>query len=70
MAFGRPLAAKPDDFEAAFIEHGWEARDMLGMRTSRFKRSVEECGDDLKQRRRNYVLGRRLSSLKRAPKPV
>ena len=71
MAFGRPLSAKPDDFEATFIEHGWEARDMLGMDTPRFKRFLAESGEaDLKQRRKNYVLGRRLSSLKRAPKAV
>jgi hypothetical protein len=68
---GRPPSDKPDDFEDVFIEHGWEARDMLGMDTARFKRSLAESGEaDLKLRRRNYVLGRRLSSLKRVPKPV
>lgn len=61
---GRPQSSKPPEFEAVFIEHGWEAKDMLGMRTSRFKRTVEEGGEDLKRRRKNYVLGRRLTSLK------
>ena len=66
-AIGRPLCSAPQDFEEVFIAHGWEAKDMLGMDTSRFKRSLAELGgDELKRRRRNYVLGRRLSSLKPA----
>jgi hypothetical protein len=67
---GRPCRAPPEGFEEVFVEHGWEARDLLGMRTSRFKRAVDEAGPDLKSRRRNYVLGRRLTSLKAKPKRV
>jgi hypothetical protein len=71
MKRGRPPLARPNDFEAAFIEHGWEAKDLLGMDTPRFARAITESGgDELKRRRRNYILGRRLSSLKRTPKPV
>lgn len=61
---GRPPLPAPDDFAETFVTHGWEAKDILGMRTSRFKRVVAECGEDLKRRRKNYVLGRRLTSLK------
>lgn len=62
---GRPLASKPEGFDIAFIEHGWEAKDMLNMDTARFKRCMAESGEkDLKRRRKNYILGRRLSSLK------
>ena len=68
MGQGRPPLAPPEGFEDVFIQHGWEAKDMLGMRTSRFKRALEESGDDLRRRRRNYVLGRRLTSLKLVPK--
>lgn len=68
---GRPCRAPPEGFEEVFVEHGWEARDLLGMDTPRFKRAMTELGaDDLKRRRRNYVLGRRLSSLKPAAKRV
>jgi hypothetical protein len=68
---GRPPIATPDGFEDAFLEHGWEAKDMLGMDTPRFKRALVELGgDELKRRRRNYVLGRRLSSLKPTLKGV
>lgn len=63
---GRPPAPPPDGFEDAFIQHGWEAKDLLGVDTPRFKRALEQAGDQLKQRRRNYVMGRRLSSLKLA----
>lgn len=65
-AMGRPLRPAPDDFEEVFVALGWEAKDILNMDTTRFKRTLGEFGDGLKQRRRNYVLGKRLSSLKRA----
>ncbi len=66
---GRPPAGKPADFDDAFVQHGWEARDMLGMDTPRFKRLIAEAGgEDLKRRRKNYVMGRRLSSLKAGTK--
>jgi hypothetical protein len=62
---GRPRLPPPEDFADAFVQHGWEAKDLLRMDTSRFKRAMAECGEkDLKRRRKNYVLGRRLSSLK------
>ena len=68
---GRPPAPPPDGFEDAFVEHGWEAKDLLGMDTPRFKRAIEQAGSvDLKRRRRNYVMGRRLSSLKLVPRGV
>ena len=63
-ALGRPLRPAPDGFEDMFVALGWEAKDILGMDTPRFKRTLGQFGDDLKQRRRNYVLGKRLSSLK------
>jgi hypothetical protein len=61
---GRPPLPAPDDFAETFVTHGWEAKDILNMDTPRFKRSLTAFGDDLKRRRKNYVLGRRLSSLK------
>lgn len=62
---GRPPRPAPDGFDQVFVEHGWEAKDLLGMDTPRFRRAIaEKGGADLKQRRRNYVMGRRLSSLK------
>ncbi len=61
---GRPCLPAPDDFAETFVTHGWEAKDILNMDTARFKRSLTAFGDDLKRRRKNYVLGRRLSSLK------
>ena len=61
---GRPPLPAPDDFAETFVTHGWEAKDILNMDTPRFKRSLTAFGDDLKRRSKNYVLGRRLSSLK------
>ena len=61
---GRPCLPAPDDFAETFVTHGWEAKDILNMDTPLFKRSLTAFGDDLKRRRKNYVLGRRLSSLK------
>lgn len=61
---GRPPLPAPDDFAETFVQHGWAAKDILNMDTPRFKRSLTAFGDDLKRRRKNYVLGRRLSSLK------
>ena len=65
---GRPPSPCPAGFDEAFIEHGWEAKDLLGMDTPRFKRLLGLHGADLKQRRKNYVMGRRLSSLKVGPR--
>jgi hypothetical protein len=68
---GRPPAPPPEGFEEAYLEHGWEAKDLLGIRTDRFKRLVAQLGgEEAKRRRRNYVMGRRLSSLKAKPKTV
>lgn len=65
MKHGRPPHPIPENFEEVFIQFGWDAKDVLGMDTPRFKRTVTEAGgEDLKRRRKNYVLGRRLSSLK------
>jgi hypothetical protein len=55
---GRPVIPAPDGFEEVYVALGWEARDALGIRTSRFKRLLS---DDLKRKRRNYVLGNKLS---------
>lgn len=74
---GRPQREKPDDFRRVFVMLGWEGTpDHYGTHSSVVARWVDEEGrDDLTQARRrhvsarrrsNYVLGRRLSSLKRA----
>lgn len=68
---GRPFLPAPADFAEVFEQMGWEAKEAFGMDTPRFKRSISECGgDELKRRRRNYVLGNRLSSLKRKTRVV
>lgn len=55
----------PADFVPMFIEHGWEAKDLLGMATARFKRLLVQAGaDELKRQRLEYRRRRRLSSLK------
>jgi len=56
---GRPVLPAPDGFEEVFVRLGWEAKEALGMRTPRFRRLVDEQGEALKLRRRNYVLGNR-----------
>lgn len=60
---GRPLRPAPDDFAEVFERHGWEATEVLGTNAKRVARWLDQLGrDDLKRRRRNYVLGRRLSA--------
>lgn len=65
---GRPLIPPPEGFADAYERHGWAAKDMLGMNTTRFLRCLDACDRPaLKNRRRNYVLGmklNRVSSLK------
>jgi hypothetical protein len=70
-AIGRPPRPKPDDFEEVFVRLGWDAAEHYGTHSTRVARWVEESDrDKLKRRRRNYVLGTRLSSLNRVVKTV
>jgi hypothetical protein len=55
---GRPVIPAPEGFEEVYVALGWEAKETLGIRTTRFKRLVN---DELKRKRRNYVLGNRMS---------
>lgn len=70
-AIGRPPRACPADFEERFVELGWECVDY-------FRTNPRKVADWLRQkdretlarRRKNYVMGRRLSSLKVGGKRV
>lgn len=65
-ALGRPLRPMPDDFEEVFVAIGWDSVDHYSTNPKRVARWLDDAGrDKLKQRRRNYVIGNRLSSLKR-----
>lgn len=65
---GRPCRLIPADFTEVYERLGWEARDHYGVRTDTFTRWVNEQGrEPLRNRRRNYVLGNRLSYLKPRP---
>jgi hypothetical protein len=67
---GRPRAPVPDGFADAFERMGWDARDALGMNTGRFKRCLVAIGsEEARARRRNYVLGNRLSRRVSSLKP-
>lgn len=60
---GRPSRSMPDDFPEVFVREGWEgAPAHYGTRGDKIARWLEQAGrEELKKRRRNYVLGNRLS---------
>jgi hypothetical protein len=68
----RPARAIPDDFEETFVTKGWEGTpEHYGTRSDKVARWLDQVGrDELRQRRKNYVLGNRpnrgVSSLKPA----
>lgn len=65
MAIGRPPRPVPADFEEMFEQLGWDSADHYGTNPKRVARWLNDKGrEELVRRRRNYVLGRRLSSLK------
>lgn len=62
---GRPPRPAPQDFDEVFEHVGWEATEYYGTHSARIARWLDERGrEKLRLRRRNYVLGKRLSSLK------
>lgn len=70
-AMGRPPRPRPDDFEEVFEVMGWDATEHYSTNARCIARWANETGrENLRTRRRNYVLGMRLSSLKRKPSGV
>lgn len=64
-AMGRPPRPMPDDFPEVFEVMGWEAADHYGTNPRKIAQWADQTGrETLRTRRRNYVLGNRLSSLK------
>lgn len=62
---GRPPRPRPDDFEEVFEVMGWECADHYGTNPRKIAQWADQTGRErLRTRRRNYVLGNRLSSLK------
>lgn len=69
---GRPLRERPADFDTIFEELGWEGTPAYYGTTPRVVHRWSKEGDyeTLKRRRHNYVMGLRLSTVKRTRRMV
>lgn len=68
---GRPARVIPDDFADVFVREGWDAADHYATRADKIARWLDETGrDELRKRRKNYIMGNRMSRGVSSLKPV